>query len=142
MDLVANYTFSASWQLYRRKSSLNYKSWKNIIGNFYPPSQIIVQDKFLNTLSDTDIRLSGLGEILKVHMLSGKEATQQVIEQMASYKNDRNLLSDMIFNSLKLKNNILKIDPFRSRAKIKMNYGLLFGHALEAATNLVAMELQ
>ena len=52
------------------KSSLNYKSWKNIIGNFYPPSQIIVQDKFLNTLSDTDIR-SGNGEILKVRGISG-----------------------------------------------------------------------
>lgn len=116
------------------KSSLNYKSWKNIIGNFYPPSQIIVQDKFLNTLSDRDIR-SGIGEILKVHMLSGKEATQKVIEQMASYKTDRNILSDMIFNSLKLKNNILKIDPLDQGLRLKMNYGHSFGHALETATS-------
>ena len=116
------------------KSSLNYKSWKNIIGNFYPPSQIIVQDNFLDTLSDKDIR-SGIGEILKVHMLSGKEAVQQVIEQMAKYKNDRSVLSDMIFNSLKLKNHILKIDPLDQGLRLKMNYGHSFGHALEAATN-------
>lgn len=116
------------------KSSLNYKSWKNIIGNFYPPSQIIVQDEFLNTLSDTDIR-SGIGEILKVHMLSGKEAAQRVIEQVAKYKEDRSVLSDMIFNSLKLKNHILKIDPLDQGLRLKMNYGHSFGHALESATN-------
>lgn len=116
------------------KSSLNYKSWKNIIGNFYPPSQIIVQDKFLNTLNDLDIR-SGIGEILKVHMLSGKEAAEQIIDQMSKYKEDRSVLSDMIFNSLKLKNHILKIDPLDQGLRLKMNYGHSFGHALEACTN-------
>ncbi len=116
------------------KSSLNYKSWKNIIGNFYPPSQIIVQEKFLSTLSDGDIR-SGMGEILKVHMLSGKEAAQQIIEQMDMYKSDKSVLTDMIFNSLKLKNIILKIDPLDQGLRLKMNYGHSFGHAIEAATN-------
>jgi len=116
------------------KSSLNYKSWKNIIGNFYPPSKIIVQDKFLNTLCDADIR-SGIGEILKVHMLSGKESTKLIIEQMKVYKNNKEVLSKMIFNSLKLKNHILKIDPLDQGLRLKMNYGHSFGHALEAATN-------
>lgn len=116
------------------KSSLNYKSWKNIIGNFYPPSQIIVQDNFLDTLSDADIR-SGIGEILKVHLLSGKESAQLIIDQMAEYKNNKEVLSNMIFNSLKLKNHILEIDPLDQGLRLKMNYGHSFGHALEAATN-------
>ena len=116
------------------KSSLNYKTWKNIIGNFYPPSKIIVQDKFLNTLSDVDIR-SGIGEILKVHMLSGKGSASLIIEQMNEYHTNSTVLSDMIFNSLKLKNHILKIDPLDQGLRLKMNYGHSFGHALEAATN-------
>ena len=116
------------------KSSLNYKTWKNILGNFYPPSKIIVQDKFLDTLSDVDIR-SGIGEILKVHMLSGKESAQQIINQMEEYKNNTSILSRMILNSLKLKNHILKIDPLDQGLRLKMNYGHSFGHALEAATN-------
>lgn len=116
------------------KSSLNYKTWKNILGNFYPPSKIIVQDKFLDTLSNVDIR-SGIGEILKVHMLSGKESAQQIINQMEEYKNTTSILSSMIFNSLKLKNHILEIDPLDQGLRLKMNYGHSFGHALEAATH-------
>ena len=116
------------------KSSLNYKTWKNILGNFYPPSKIIVQDKFLDTLSNVDIR-SGIGEILKVHMLSGKKSAQQIINQMEEYKKNRFILSEMILNSLKLKNHILEIDPLDQGLRLKMNYGHSFGHALEAATN-------
>lgn len=115
------------------KSSLNYKSWKNIIGNFYPPSKIIVQDDFLATLSEVDIR-SGIGEILKVHLLSGQESALLIIKNMAIYKHDKSILSEMIFNSLFLKNNILEIDPLDQGIRLKMNYGHSFGHALEAAT--------
>lgn len=116
------------------KSSLNYKSWKNIIGNFYPPEKIIVQADFLNTLSETDIR-SGIGEILKVHLLSGKDAANLIIQQMKEYTNDRSIIAKMIFNSLALKNKILEIDPLDQGLRLKMNYGHSFGHALEAATH-------
>ena len=113
------------------KSSLNFQSWKNIIGNFYPPCKIYVQDYFLKTLSDIDIR-SGVGEILKVHFLSGKESANLIINQMKDYQNH---LPSMTFNSLKLKNKILEIDPLDQGLRLKMNYGHSFGHALESATN-------
>ncbi|MCT7590797.1 3-dehydroquinate synthase family protein [Aliarcobacter butzleri] len=116
------------------KSSLNFKEWKNIIGNFYPPSKIFIFTKFLSTLKDEDIR-SGIGEILKVHLLSGKEATNLIIQQLNEYKINKSILSTMIFNSLKLKNNILEIDPLDQGERLKMNYGHSFGHALESATN-------
>ncbi|MBU1928162.1 3-dehydroquinate synthase [bacterium] len=113
------------------KSSLNFKSWKNILGNFYPPHKIYVQDYFLNTLSDDDIR-SGIGEILKVHLLSGKESAELIISQMQDCRNN---LAAMIFSSLQLKNNILEIDPLDQGLRLKMNYGHSFGHALESATH-------
>jgi len=116
------------------KSSLNYKSWKNIIGNFYPPEKIIVQSDFLNTLSEADMR-SGIGEILKVHLLSGRKAANLIIDQMREYENNKSIISKMIFNSLELKNKILEIDPLDQGLRLKMNYGHSFGHALEAATN-------
>lgn len=116
------------------KSSLNFKSWKNIIGNFYPPSKIYIQSEFLETLSKDDIR-SGIGEILKVHMLSGKDSTEKIISQMSIYKNRKDVLFEMIQSSLSLKNHILEIDPLDKGLRLKMNYGHSFGHALEAATN-------
>lgn len=116
------------------KSSLNLNEWKNIIGNFYPPSQIFIFTKFLSTLKKDDIR-SGIGEILKVHLLSGRESTDLIIKQGNEYKADKSILSTMIYNSLKLKNKILEIDPLDQGERLKMNYGHSFGHALEAATN-------
>lgn len=116
------------------KSSLNFKNWKNIIGNFYPPSKIYIQDKFIKTLKDDDIR-SGIGEILKVHLLSGINETNMIINQMNLLKQNSNILTSMIFNSLKLKNKILEIDPLDQGLRLKMNYGHSFGHALEAASN-------
>ena len=116
------------------KSSLNFSSWKNILGNFYPPSTIIVQEKFLTTLNQDDIR-SGIGEILKVHLLSGSDAAEQIIKQFQSFKKNSTMLSEMIFNALSFKNKILEIDPLDTGLRLKMNYGHSFGHALEAATN-------
>ncbi len=116
------------------KSSLNYKSWKNIIGNFYPPSQIIIQSDFLKTLKEDDIR-SGIGEIIKVHLLSGKKSIEYIISKLENYKHNKDIMSEIIFNSLKLKNKILEIDPLDQGLRLKMNYGHSFGHALEASTN-------
>lgn len=116
------------------KSSLNFKSWKNILGNFYPPHKIYVQENFLKTLHHDEIR-SGIGEILKVHLLSGKDTSKQILEQMDILKTNPSILSDMIFNSLKYKNNILKIDALDNGLRLKMNYGHSFGHALESATD-------
>lgn len=116
------------------KSSLNFKTWKNILGNFYPPHKIYVQEAFLKTLHNDDIR-SGIGEILKVHLLSGKASSDQILEQMHTLEKDQSVLSDMIFNSLKYKNKILKVDALDTGLRLKMNYGHSFGHALESATN-------
>jgi len=116
------------------KSSLNFKTWKNILGNFYPPHKIYVQEAFLKTLHNDDIR-SGIGEILKVHLLSGKASSDQILEQMHILEKDPNVLSDMIFNSLKYKNKILEVDALDTGLRLKMNYGHSFGHALESATH-------
>ncbi len=116
------------------KSSLNYKSWKNILGNFYPPNEIYVQESFLSTLGDDDIR-SGIGEILKVHLLSGPTAANSVIEAMEHFDENPGVLSKMIFDSLKYKNEILKVDALDTGLRLKMNYGHSFGHALESATD-------
>lgn len=116
------------------KSSLNFKTWKNILGNFYPPNKIYVQEVFLKTLHNDDIR-SGIGEILKVHLLSGKASSDMILEQMHTLEKDQRVLSEMIFNSLKHKNKILEVDALDTGLRLKMNYGHSFGHALESATH-------
>ncbi|EAJ5709284.1 iron-containing alcohol dehydrogenase [Campylobacter lari] len=116
------------------KSSLNFKNWKNIIGNFYPPKKILICTDFLQTLRDDDIR-SGIGEILKVYFLSGKENIYKISKQITQYQNNSEILSKMIYQSLLLKNKILEIDPLDKKERLNMNYGHSFGHALESATH-------
>ena len=116
------------------KSSINFKSWKNILGNFYTPKRIYVQSQFLKTLTEDDIR-SGVGEILKVFMLSGKDALEILNKEMSLYQTDSSVLDKLIVKALELKNNILEIDALDKGLRLKMNYGHSFGHALEAATH-------
>lgn len=118
------------------KSSINFKTWKNILGNFYVPKQIYVISQFLKTLPENEIR-SGIGEILKVFMLSGSVAMELLIKEMNLYQKDPAVMDRMIVKALELKNNILEIDALDQGVRLKMNYGHSFGHALEAATNFL-----
>src|SRR3989344_3378822 len=50
------------------KTSLNFNNYKNVIGTFYPPSQIYMNVDFLDTLSRFDYA-SGVGEIVKFFLM-------------------------------------------------------------------------
>ena len=116
------------------KSSLNFGGWKNVIGNFYNPEAIVVQTEFLQTLAPVEIR-SGIGEIIKVHMLSGQLAIADLERDLQLYYSGNNSLDILIIRSIKLKNEILKVDALDKGIRLHMNYGHSFGHALESATN-------
>ncbi len=47
------------------KQGFNFKSRKNILGTFYPPTSVINDSNFLATLSDTELSC-GLAEIIKM----------------------------------------------------------------------------
>lgn len=116
------------------KSSINFLNFKNILGNFYPPNEIIINTNFLKTLTKNEIR-SGIGEIIKVHLLSGRKSVSYLNYAINKYSKDLKILEKMIKNSIILKNKILKKDPEDKNIRLKMNYGHTFGHALETATN-------
>jgi len=54
------------------KSSVNIGCYKNQLGTFTPPNDIVISTDLLETLDETDVR-SGLGEMIKVHIISGAE---------------------------------------------------------------------
>lgn len=105
------------------KTSLNFNSKKNILGTFYPPSQIIIYEKFLETLSKLDI-ISGLGEIYKFHILQNKD----LVLPITSFKN-------VIIDSLLYKVNILAKDEFDLHERKILNFGHTIGHALEISSS-------
>lgn len=107
------------------KTSINFSSIKNILGTFYPPTEILICDKFLQTLSEEDFK-SGLGEVFKFKILQNK-----LNKNIFSKKN----LNQLIRECLEYKISIIEIDEFDQDLRKLLNYGHTFGHALEITSN-------
>ncbi len=105
------------------KTSINHGDRKNILGTFYPPTNILIYPGFIDTLTTTDY-LSGWGEIYKFHILQGK---------MSEFSLDD--VDSCIQDGLKYKASILAIDEFDKGERRWLNYGHTFGHALETSSD-------
>jgi len=108
------------------KSSINFGPYKNILGSFTPPGEVIISSKFLDTLEDKDIK-SGIGEILKLLIIDGQEITPGMIA--------RNTLPGYVYKTLQIKKVFIEKDEFDKGIRNILNYGHCFGHGIESATD-------
>lgn len=117
------------------KTSLNLDSYKNIIGTFYPPSKIIINSEFLKTLENKDY-FSGLGEIVKLHLIGGSLSFKQLNLTIDKLIN-KNLieLQDSIKRCLYIKQQFIEQDELDLNKRQILNFGHTFGHAIESETN-------
>jgi 3-dehydroquinate synthase len=117
------------------KTSLNYKAYKNLIGTFYPPSQVIIHAPFLITQKDLDF-YSGLGEVIKLHMIGGTEKIEGITKLLpAIIKREPAPLFQAIQDSLLIKRSYIIDDEFDTGQRIMLNFGHCFGHAIESASD-------
>jgi 3-dehydroquinate synthase len=116
------------------KSSINFDSYKNLLGTFNPPINIYIYKGFLKTLSHSEIR-SGIGEMLHYFLTEGIILAEQVTNRIDILLENRNELDYFIKNSLRIKKQIIEIDEFDQSIRHIFNYGHTFGHAIEAITN-------
>lgn len=116
------------------KSSINLGATKNIIGTFNPPSEVIIDAGFLDTL-ETKEMLSGIGEILKVHAIDGVSSFDALARDCGRLLDDRALLQRYILAALRIKQRFIEADEFDRGIRNIFNYGHSFGHAIESATS-------
>ncbi len=117
------------------KTSLNYKRFKNVLGTFFPPSEIHVHAPFLRTLGDDDFR-SGLGEVVKLHLMGGREATASLVADLPQlFARAPRPLLQAIRRSLEIKLSYTEGDEFDTGRRNLLNYGHCFGHALETVSD-------
>jgi 3-dehydroquinate synthase len=118
------------------KTSLNFKSYKNLVGTFYPPEQIFINTKFLNTLSELDF-YSGIGETIKLQLMKedGSKDIRRIkaVIDRAVLKDD--FLTDLIRDNMRVKISYMENDEFDQGRRNLLNYGHCFGHALETASD-------
>lgn len=103
------------------KTSINVGNLKNQVGTFHPPTFIIIDTKFLQTLQP-ELFYSGLGEIIKVSFLTNTGFW---------YRN----IDETIKHSLNCKKKFVEQDEYDTGYRNLLNYGHTFGHAIESATN-------
>ncbi|MBM9577304.1 3-dehydroquinate synthase [Leptospira sp. 201903070] len=116
------------------KSSINFKSVKNLVGTFYPPDKIYIDSIFLNSLTKDDIK-SGIGEMYHYYLYSSSDLAHKLHLMREEIFLDRSLLIEFIRESLTIKKKVIEIDEFDRGERRKFNYGHTFGHAIEALTN-------
>lgn len=134
-DLYPSTLLSMSDSCIGSKSSINFYGYKNQLGLFSAPDNIYIDTFFLRSLEPREL-YSGLGEILKLHLIGGSIAMkeyQTLVENgtVKSWDSYRKL----IFTSLSVKKPVIEDDEFDLSYRRSLNYGHTFGHALEAITN-------
>ena len=118
------------------KSSINIDNYKNVIGNFYPPSTILIDSNYVKTLDSVAIS-SGIAEALKICFARGPKYFKDFassIQNWRTFKTD-NYLNESIMLSLDAKKYFIEVDEFDKKERKLLNFGHSFGHALEASTN-------
>jgi 3-dehydroquinate synthetase len=110
------------------KTALNFKTYKNQIGAFYPAKEIHISKKLLESQSAHQ-REAAYGEILKMAILSGGPWVK-TLKTPYQLSNDSlwHLISPVIDQKMK----IVQKDPYeKKKIRTLLNLGHSLGHALE-----------
>ncbi len=117
------------------KTSINFHEFKNQIGNFNPPTKIIIDINFLKTLSNKEIS-SGVGEMAHYFFVSNSEDTKYFLSNFKKVLlRNKKVSIKMINKTLKIKKYFIEKDEFDRKERLLLNYGHTYGHALESLTN-------
>ena len=118
------------------KSAINAGGYKNLLGNFNPPSQIFVDPELAMTLGEADL-MSGLAEAVKICYASGLEDFTAFVETVdVTRALDVTAVEDIATMALVAKRRIVEIDEFDTGERQLLNFGHTFGHALEVASDM------
>lgn len=115
------------------KSGINTGGYKNQVGAFHPPIAIYISCGFLDSLPKFQI-YNGIGEILKHALIKGGKSFENIKGLLSIYSNSGKIESQLVYESLKIKKEIVETDELDTGVRHLLNYGHSFGHALEAYT--------
>lgn len=116
------------------KTSVNFGEYKNMLGGFHPPCEIVIDPSFLKTLDEREIR-SGLGEMSHFFLIGGRADFELVRDNYDACLQDVGATLKLTERSLQIKKDMIERDEFDRGPRKIFNYGHSFGHALESYTH-------
>lgn len=114
------------------KTSMNIAKYKNQLGTFYPPRNVLISSSVLKTLTPGDV-LSGACEAIKLAMIEGPAAMQQMKEALAGGLTQP-AFEKITRQSLEIKKVYIEEDEYDRGRRNLLNYGHTFGHAFESVS--------
>jgi 3-dehydroquinate synthase len=118
------------------KSSINVGPYKNLIGNFHPPSQIDILPVFARTLPAVELA-GGAAEAAKIAFCRGADAFaayERLAEPVLRGDWQEQQLAELLHATLSVKQWFIETDEFDQAERRLLNFGHTWGHALESAT--------
>lgn len=103
------------------KTGVNVPQGKNMIGAFYPARHCIIDESYLKTLPEQEMK-NGYAEIIKYGLISSKNLFNQIGTAP---------ISELIVRSRIIKEHIVEEDPLEHGIRRTLNFGHTIGHALE-----------
>lgn len=109
------------------KLGIDFKGYKNHIGLFDDPDIVLIDDVFLQSLPDRELK-SGFAEIIKHHLIRDKAGWNELKKLPWKEAID----ADRIKHSIEIKSDVVTEDPNEAGLRKILNYGHTIGHALES----------
>jgi len=114
------------------KTGADLPQGKNLIGSFYPPSNVIIDPLVLKSLPRVELE-NGMAEVIKHGVIGdpllfsfcGKE---KVAEKPSS-------MSELVKRALAVKVKIIESDPYEKGLRETLNFGHTIGHGIELVSN-------
>lgn len=115
------------------KTGVDLPYGKNLVGAFWQPKLVLIDNKTLNTLPKKFFT-DGMGEVIKYGFIKDPKLLN-LIEANGSNGFDGELLEEIVFRCISIKSEIVKNDELDRGERIILNFGHTLGHSIEKALN-------
>lgn len=109
------------------KLGVDFHGFKNHIGLFAEPQNVLIDTCFYATLPERELR-SGFAEVIKHGLIYDQSYWEKV--KTINLKNAN--WSELVTKSIEIKKEVVKADPFESGLRKILNFGHTLGHAVES----------
>ena len=107
------------------KTGINISAGKNLVGAFYQPKLVVCDIDTLETLPPKQFSC-GMAEVIKYAAISSEKMASRLLNQ-----NIKDILSDIIYECITIKKDIVSEDEFENGKRMLLNFGHTLGHAIE-----------
>ena len=112
------------------KTGINFGGLKNEIGVINSSKSVVINADFFRTLDAVNLR-SGYAEMIKHGLISNTEIWKHILSFDLDNV-DYNRLSELLLESISVKEKVVEIDPTEKGLRKVLNFGHTVGHAFES----------